>query len=520
MAAPVASPLLRRFTNVCVHIAYKGTMNRQGYAWYANPADGQRPPDPPLFSRHVEFLEGEASLQHVVPWWKEGTINQTVGYFGSRVKVTASDLKQAANKRPAVWIPNASWFLDFSHGGTPNLWRNICHFSNSMFPFFEAAHKAQVCALPLRNVLMWQVGFSASLLGNSSYHGGLLGAILHEHRRVWSEAHGVPPAREKLRLWFDEDLRAGDTLCFEEVVIVRETNPQHRKLALQTRASMSTAGVARGFGGDPRVRAAFRAAVLSHLRVRPPQPRVPTITYLSRPLGRNDALLHGRAWQLRCHVTLGTFRRLKAAVYEASGYSLVRAVFERTTYAYQAEVISQTDLFWAGHGAGLVHIPLLPKLAVVIEMFNCGHFSYLYANLALHLGVKYFAMQRREPYCTTPSSLYGDTRKNMSKTYAYTFDEAYPTLMQAIRYHLWQDPSQEIHGREPKCAYAQKMVAVNGMLPVGMSRLKWQRDCVPGFGESDRARRHRMKTNAFKQKDDPPRGTGKPGQFTRWAGLG
>ena len=212
-------------------------------------------------------------------------------------------------------------------------------------------------------------------------------------------------------------------MCFEEAIVVRETNPQHRKILLQTRASMSSAGVARGFGGDKAVHASFRRAVLAYLHLASPPPRVPTITYLSRPLGGKDAKLHGKAWQLRCHVTLATFRRLKNTVYRESAYILSRAIFEKTPYAFQARVISQTDIFWGAHGAGMVHIPLLPKLAVVVEMFNCGHFSSLYSNLALNLGVKYFAMQRTEPWCLTPS-LYGDTRKNMSKSYAYTYQEA------------------------------------------------------------------------------------------------
>ena len=101
-------------------------------------------------------------------------------------------------------------------------------------------------------------------------------------------------------------------------------------------------------------------------------------------------------------------------------------------------------------------------------MFNCGHFSYLYANLALHLGVRYFLMQRTEPWCYKPSSMYGDTRKNMSKTYAYTFEEAEPVLMQAVRYHMWQDPGEEVSGRESYCAAAAKILRATGALPIGM----------------------------------------------------
>ena len=50
---------------------------------------------------------------------------------------------------------------------------------------------------------------------------------------------------------------------------------------------------------------------------------------------------------------------------------------------------------------------LLPRLAAAVEMFNCGHFSYLYANLALNLRVRYFPMQRTQSYCYRPQSLLG-----------------------------------------------------------------------------------------------------------------
>ena len=195
---------------------------------------------------------------------------------------------------------------------------------------------------------------------------------------------------------------------------------------------MHTAGVARGFS-TMDIRFAFRASILRTLSLPVPVPRLPTITHLSRPFNGKDNKLHGRAWQLRCHVRPLTLRRLATTVFRASGYDLQRVVFEKTSYAYQAKVISETDIFWASHGAGMVHLPLLPKDAVAIEMFNCGHFSvrhfladpmlpscfavvadslvfpdvpqYLYAQLALHLGVRYFLMQRTEPWCYQPSTM-------------------------------------------------------------------------------------------------------------------
>ena len=516
---------MRHFENVCVHVAYKGAMNRQAYAWLATEdADGKslavrRMPHPPLLSRHVEFLRQPEDLRKIRTWWKPQDINRTVGV--NRYLTSAADLSSGHRPKAVHWLRNTSWFVDVSHGGTPNLWTNICHFSNSMFPFFEAAYKAEVSWRPLQHVLLWQVPITAWINLEAGYHHGLFGTVLAEYWRQRSKASASPHGATKPILLFDTDVAAGNTFCFDELAVYREPNLQHRKLFLQTRSSMHTAGVARGFS-TLAIRFAFRSAVLSYLRVPSPAARTPMITYLSRPLGSKDAKVHGRAWQLRCHVRPHTFRRLQLSILRASGYNMVRAVFERTTYAFQAKVLAETDIFWAAHGAGMVHLPLLPKDAVTIEMFNCGHFSYLYANLALNLGVRYFTMQRTEPWCYSPQSLYGDTRKNMSKTYAYTYQEAEPVLMQAVRYHMWQDPGIEVSGRESRCEAALKVLRGTGALPVGMSPKKWSTECLSGLGghtgtanapTSKRAQR-------FHRENDPAAGDGTPGQFTRWAGLG
>ena len=499
-------------------------MNRQAYAWF-HAADGNESsphslPVPPLISRHVELIPSADDLRRVRTWWKPEDVNRTVGV--TRYRTSASDLSHGHRPQSVTWLRNTSWFVDISHGGTPNLWTNICHWSNSMFPMFEAAHLGAACRKPLQNVLLWQVPSTVWKAMPQGYHRGTLESVLEEYHRHAQLGASAPPPDLPVKLWFEDDLAAGMTLCFDELIVAKEPNLQHRKLALQTRSSMSSAGVARGFPSRS-VRFAFRRAVLSHLNVPPPEPRVPTITHLSRPYGAKDAKLHGRAWQLRCHIKPSTFRRLQALVFKAAGYRMVRAVFEMTTYAYQARVISETDIFWASHGAGMVHLPLLPKDAATIEMFNCGHFSYLYANLALNLGVRYFTMQRTLPYCYRPQTLYGDSRKNMSKTYAFTMEEAEPILMQAVRYHMWQDPGSEVNGREPRCETAKKVLDSTGTLPVGMSPKRWSIECLSGLSASAGAQAAAEQPGARHRRAaavDPAKGDGSPGQYTRWAGLG
>jgi hypothetical protein len=164
------SPLLRRYENMCIHIAFRGSMNRQGYAWLLDDAAAGHSlaPNPPLFSRHVEFIPSEQHLRNLTKWWNPMDINRTVGRRGAQVIVRAS-----AQTNPGLgstgtrtWLPGVSWFMDVSHGGTPNLWSNICHWSDTVMPFFEAANLGQVARRPVGQVLMWQVPADDPRLGS------------------------------------------------------------------------------------------------------------------------------------------------------------------------------------------------------------------------------------------------------------------------------------------------------------------------------------------------------------------
>ena len=162
------SPLLRRYENMCIHVAFRGSMNRQGYAWLLDHSHGHVP-NPPLFSRHVEFIPSEQDLHTLRTWWNPTDINRTVGRPGQRVVVRAS-----AQTNPGLgstgtrtWLPGVSWFIDISHGGTPNLWSNICHWSDTVMPFFEAANLGQVARRPIGQVLMWQVPADDGRLGST-----------------------------------------------------------------------------------------------------------------------------------------------------------------------------------------------------------------------------------------------------------------------------------------------------------------------------------------------------------------
>ena len=124
-----------------------------------NDPNGSKMPEPPLLSRHVEFVSSAEALATVKPWWKPKDVNLTISRFGESFTTSASDLvrgsAEAVRGEGVRWLRNTTWFVDVSHGGTANMWQNICHFSNAVLPFFEA-----VCAgayvRPLAHVLLWQ----------------------------------------------------------------------------------------------------------------------------------------------------------------------------------------------------------------------------------------------------------------------------------------------------------------------------------------------------------------------------
>ena len=480
------SPLIRRYKDVCVHVAYKGFMARQGYAYPQE--TGQQPAHErdaydTALSRHVQLLPSKYHLKNVKPWWTEKDVGIKKGDFttqGSDLRRVAREIEDNDRSR-TTYIKDASWFVDISHGGTPNLWTNICHFSNTMLPFFEAAHLGFAPEKPLRNVMLWQVPKSStsSRFSNSSFHGAQLQTNLAEMLRTRKKL-GRDDAQansDPVKLWYDDDMPAGSTFCFEELVVVREPNLLQRRTGLQSRASMSTGGVARGFS-SPSVRDAYRSAILTQLGVVPSTLRQPTLTYLTRPTDKGDRAEHGTSWQKRCHVAGDVYRKLKHHIEKSTGFKVQRVIFEKTPYVEQARIIAETDILWTTHGAGLVHMPLLPKTSAVVEMFNCDHFSYLYANMALHLGIKYFAMHRTLPECYIPQNMFQDLRRNMTKSYAYTYEEALPMLMQSLRYMLWIDPGYQISGNEEYCLQMNISRRLNGRLPPFNPVERYKKGCL------------------------------------------
>lgn len=145
----------------------------------------------------------------------------------------------------------------------------------------------------------------------------------------------------------------------------------------------------------------------------------------------------GSASHQRAHVDSAALALVRQRL-RREGFELrLAAISADTPLAAQVAAIARSRVLVSAHGAGLVHIPLLPPTAAVLELFSCGHFSYLYQHLATASGLGYFALHPPGAGCATPASMTDSLRQNLSQPYAYAAEELLPTLLQAVRYAVW-----------------------------------------------------------------------------------
>ena len=98
-------------------------------------------------------------------------------------------------------------------------------------------------------------------------------------------------------------------------------------------------------------------------------------------------------------------------------------------------------------GGGLQAACLHPPLAR--ELFNCGHFSQLYANLARSSQLWYRAIHPQTAGCATPPpSMADSTRAQMNAQHGFSHEEVAPAVLQALRYQIWFDHPTHVAARE------------------------------------------------------------------------
>lgn len=286
-------------------------------------------------------------------------------------------------------------WIDIVHGGYPNLWSNLCHWADTMFPLFVAASEGWLHNVS--DVFIWQV--KRSRFSDEQIYASLLRVVLHEARVV------------KPRLHFDEHLPVGTRLLFRRVVTANFPL-KHADLASHF------TGCARGLD-TLALRLRYRDVSLRLFSVTPKTSR--TILYTPRA---RVALLNVS---------------LAATIAHRRGFEfVVRAFDARVPYKTQLETLASAHILMSSHGAGMVHIPMLQMVGAVVEFFNCKHASYMYRNLAMHSGLYYEAVyEKEECQFAPPTPLHASTRERLSSNTKIPQQRWLSAMYRAMRYVHW-----------------------------------------------------------------------------------
>ena len=80
------------------------------------------------------------------------------------------------------------------------------------------------------------------------------------------------------------------------------------------------------------------------------------------------------------------------------------------SFREQVELYARSSILISMHGAQLINAAFMAEGAVVVEVFNCGHFSDTYKAVILEAGVGYIATRDPRPGCDQ------DLGRHMSET--------------------------------------------------------------------------------------------------------
>ena len=296
-----------------------------------------------------------------------------------------------------VPVAHGLW-IDIVHGGYPNLWTDLCHWTDTMFPLFLAARDGLLDEVT--DVFMWQV--SRARFSSRGFRSALLKLVLAEAKADAARVH------------FDEDVPIGQLVRFARFTTANFILP---------RLDMAShfIGCARGLG-DVSTRLHYRRRTLRLMSLQIPAYEAFRVLYIRR--SRIDIANASRA----------------ASVARRGGFSYeVRSFSSRDPYRLQVEVLTRAHVLMASHGASLVHTPLLQPFGAIVELVECHHSSMMYRNLAMYSGVGY------EPVYASESCRFGNTDRVRASTREYLFRRVDPlpfdawssALMRAMRYVRW-----------------------------------------------------------------------------------
>ena len=274
--------------------------------------------------------------------------------------------------------PGLTWLVDASHAGVRS-WSNINHWSETVFPFFNAIYalrNAGVELPPLAQVAMYQVPSEDELMAPRGlktewYHDTLAAAVLYQNNAT---AVGGKVLRGAAAPMYAPDF-AGKSVCFADVVtVVVDTIAPRFYTAAAARAHRSN--VFRYLGMPQAAWDATRTRWASLL-----------FRTTDRVILNEEELADGLRDELK---PLGLQLRT---------YVLGAAL----PFKEQMELYGSTRLLISYHGAQLTNVAFMMDDAAVIEIFNCRHFADTYERTALESGLVYFAARPTKAGCEVPS---------------------------------------------------------------------------------------------------------------------
>ena len=402
----------------------------------------------------------------------------------------------AAANQGGLSLKGTTLFLDVR----PALWTHICFWSSVVYPLWEGIYMGELDGLPpVQDVVVWQA--PGAFFRGFPFMRDTLALVVEAALR----RHAQPPeGAGQVRIHYTDSFREGSVACFEHMVRVRLPRINGDSSGLGwghgwnlvgaaarsgAVAFQSSLGCASGFSSRA-ARLSYREAFLwMYESPRHPKSGAPARARAEArawaPLSAAEAaawtLVEGNATgarlgsspesvglevspgeappprrtitllqrQKRCRLSRAAVTGVRR-IAERAGYTLQLQDFDRIpSMRTQALVFSSTSILITAHGAALTNLPLLPEGAAVLELFNCEHFAYGYANLARASQLYYEAVRRPERECQEPRDLTGDTRKRMNENYAYSLDVIAPYVRRAIRYQWWFDHPSSAWGPGP-----------------------------------------------------------------------
>ena len=291
---------------------------------------------------------------------------------------------------------NYGLFLDFHHGGYPNLWNNLCHWFDVFYPLLSSARQRTFDGLT--DVLMWQI-MPQNVPRYSIYR--------HILRMLFNEVSVNP------LLHFDNNMTVGKYYKFNRFAIARV--PMGKRASFRSHFT----GCARGY-----------ATLADRLHYR---------NSMFKMLNLHDSSKRTFLHLKRARVKINDESNLKLGM-RRYGFHMTTLIFKQSIpFRQQFQIVSNTKILLSSHGAGLTHMTFMPRYASVIELMNCQHHSFMYQNLAMYSALHYQRVYASDLCRKTPRELYDSTRRNLHNAVSFNSSVLDNYIMIAMRYILWSE---------------------------------------------------------------------------------